>query len=181
MRRLQFVKAKVKEWNKLSFGELNEKKKSILNDLANFDAIEQEGGLTSELLSQRAIRKGELEELILREEIHWRQKTRVKWVKEGDCNSKFFPKVASGRRNRKYIKELENERGLVLNNAERITEEILFYFEKLYASPTGESWSVEGLDWSPISEESALRLDSLFTEEEISKENFQLDRDKAQG
>ena len=105
----------------------------------------------------------------------------MKWVKEGDCNSKFFHKVANGRRNRKYIKELENERGLVLNNAERITKEILLYFEKLYASPTGESWSVEGLDWSPISEESALRLDSLFTEEEISKENFQLDRDKAQG
>ncbi|RVW48551.1 Zinc finger protein BRUTUS [Vitis vinifera] len=35
-----------------------------------------------------------------------------------------------------------------------------FTFEKLYASPTGESWGVEGLDWSPISEESALRLDS---------------------
>ncbi|RVW28235.1 hypothetical protein CK203_083666 [Vitis vinifera] len=38
-------------------------------------------------------------------------------------------------------------KGLVLNNAESITEEILLYFEKLYASPTGESWSVEGLDW----------------------------------
>ena len=87
MRRLQSVKAKLKEWNKFSFGELNEKKKSILNDLANFDAIEQEGGLTSELLGQRALRKRELEELILREEIHWRQKDRVKWVKEGDCNS----------------------------------------------------------------------------------------------
>ena len=85
--------------------------------------------------------------------------------------------MANGRRNRKYIKELENERGLVLNNAERITEEILLYFEKLYASPIGESWSIEGLDWAPISEESALRLD----EEEISKEIFQLDRDKAQG
>ncbi|RVW34855.1 Transposon TX1 uncharacterized 149 kDa protein [Vitis vinifera] len=105
----------------------------------------------------------------------------VKWVKKGDCNSKFFHKVANGRRNRKYIKELENERGLVLNNAERITEEILLYFEKLYTSPTGESWSVEGLDWSPILEESALRLDSPFIEEEISKAIFQLDRDKAPG
>ncbi|RVX09479.1 Transposon TX1 uncharacterized 149 kDa protein [Vitis vinifera] len=123
---------------------------------ANFDAIEQEGGLNSDLLSQRASRKGELEELMLREEIHWRQKAKVKWVKEGDCNSKFYHKVANGRRNRKYIKELENERGLVLKNAER-------------------------LDWSPISEESALRLDSPFTEEEISKANFQLDRDKAPG
>ncbi|RVW34407.1 Transposon TX1 uncharacterized 149 kDa protein [Vitis vinifera] len=181
MRRLQYVKAKLKEWNKFSFGELKEKKKSILNDLANFDAIEQEGGLNPDLLSQRASRKGELEELILREEIHWRQKAKVKWVKEGDCNSKFYHKVANGRRNRKYIKELENERGLVLKNAESITEEILHYFEKLYTNPTGESWGVEGLDWSPISEESALRLDSPFTEEEISKAIFQLDRDKAPG
>ncbi|WKA03336.1 hypothetical protein VitviT2T_021451 [Vitis vinifera] len=181
MRRLQYVKAKLKEWNKFSFGELKEEKKSILNDLANFDAIEQEGGLNPDLLSQRASRKGELEELILREEIHWKQKAKVKWVKEGDCNSKFYHKVANGRRNRKYIKELENERALVLKNAESITEEILHYFEKLYTNPTGESWGVEGLDWSTISEENALRLDSPFTEEEISKAIFQLDRDKALG
>ena len=137
MRRVQFVKAKLKEWNKVSFGELNEKKKSILNDLANFDAIEQVEGLTSDPLVQRALRKGDLKELILRKEIHWRQKARVKWVKEEDCNSKFFHKVANGRRNRKFIKVLENERGLVLNNVESITKEILLYFEKLYASPTG--------------------------------------------
>ncbi|KAJ9707046.1 hypothetical protein PVL29_002163 [Vitis rotundifolia] len=181
MRRFQFVKTNLKEWNKVSFEVLNERKKCILNDLVNFDAIEQVGGLTPDLLIQRALRRGELEELILREEIHWRQKVRVKWVKEGDCNSKFFHKVANDRRNRKFIKEPENERGLVLNNTESITEEILLYFEKLYASPTGEPWIVEGLDWCPILEESAGRLDSPFTEEEISKAIFQLDRDKAPG
>ncbi|RVW89552.1 LINE-1 retrotransposable element ORF2 protein [Vitis vinifera] len=90
MRKLQFVKAKLKEWNKTSFGELSKKKKDILAVLANFDSLEQEGGLSHELLVQRAFSKGELEELILREEIHWRQKARVKWVKEGDCNSNFF-------------------------------------------------------------------------------------------
>ena len=146
MRKLQFVKAKLKEWNKVSFGELNERKKSILNEIANFDALEQEGGPSPKLLVQRTLRKWELEELILREEIHWRQKARVKWVKEGDCNSKFFHKVANGRRNRKFIKELENESGLMLNNSESIKEEILRYFEKLYASPSGESWRMEGLD-----------------------------------
>ena len=73
----------------------------------------------------------------MREEIHWRQKAKVKWVKERDCNSKFFHKVANGRINRKFIKVLENERGIVLNNPESITEEILLYFEKLYSSLTG--------------------------------------------
>ncbi|RVW70579.1 hypothetical protein CK203_060646 [Vitis vinifera] len=63
----------------------------------------------------------------------------------------------------------------------RVSQRRSYYFEKLYTSPTGESWSAKGLDWSPISEESALRLDSPFTEEEISKAIFQLDRDKAPG
>ncbi|RVW99765.1 hypothetical protein CK203_029144 [Vitis vinifera] len=85
------------------------------------------------------------------------------------------------RRNRKYIKVLENEKGLVLNNSESIKEEILRYFEKLYSSPSGESWRVEDLDWSLISGESASRLDSPFTEEEISKAIFQLDNYKAPG
>ncbi|WKA00162.1 hypothetical protein VitviT2T_018548 [Vitis vinifera] len=181
MRKLQFVKANLKEWNKVSFGKLNETKKSILNDIANLDVIEQGGGLSSELLIQRTLRKWELKELILREEIHWRQRARVKWVKEGDCNSKFFHKVANGMRNRKFIKVLENERGVVLNNSESITEEILHYFEKLYSSHIGEPWRVEGLDWSLISEDSVSRLDSPFTEKEIHKAIFQLDRDKTPG
>ena len=123
--------------------------------------------------------KKELEELLLREEVHWRQKARVKWVREGDCNSKFFHKVVNGRRNRKFIKILENDRGLVLDNIDSISEEILHFFEKLYSSPPKESWRVKGLDWSPISAENDSRLDSLFTGEEICKAIFQLDRDKA--
>ena len=49
MRKLQFIKAKLKEWNKASFGELNERKKSILCDLANVDTMEQERGLSPKL------------------------------------------------------------------------------------------------------------------------------------
>ncbi|RVW25228.1 Transposon TX1 uncharacterized 149 kDa protein [Vitis vinifera] len=60
-----------------------------------------------------------------------------------------------------------------------IIEEILLYFKKLYLCPPGESWRVEGIDWSPISEESASRLYSLFSEKEIFNVIFQLDRDKA--
>ena len=109
-----------------------------MDEITNIDAIEQEEVLSSDLSAQRVLRKGELEELILREEIHWRQKAKVKWVKDEDCNSKLFHKVANRRRNRNFIKFLENERGLVLDNSESTTEEILLYFKKPYSSPLGE-------------------------------------------
>ena len=70
MRKLQFVKAKLKDWNKNTFGMLKERKKTILDEIANIDVIEQEGVLSSDLSAQRVERKRELEELILREEIH---------------------------------------------------------------------------------------------------------------
>ena len=70
MKKLQFVKAKLKDWNKNTFGLLKERKKTVLDEIANIDVIEQEGVLSSDLAAQRIERKGELEELILREEIH---------------------------------------------------------------------------------------------------------------
>lgn len=89
------------------------------------------------------------------EGVYWRQKARVKWVKERDCSSKFSHRVANGKRNMKFIKYLDNEERATLDNLKNIYEEIVGLFGKLYASPLGDSWRLEDLDWSPILEESA--------------------------
>nr|CAN75609.1 hypothetical protein VITISV_002943 [Vitis vinifera] len=182
MRKLKFIKSKLKEWNTRVFGDLRERKKHILTDLGRIDRIEQEGNLNLELVSERILRRKELEDLLLKEEVQWRQKSRVKWIKEGDCNSKFFHRVATGRRSRKYIKSLISERGETLNNIEVISEEIVNFFGNLYSKPEGDSWKIEGIDWAPISEESAIWLDRPFSEEEVRMAVFQLNKaEKAPG
>ena len=56
------------------------------------------------------------------------------------CNfSPYWQRVANGRRNRKYIKVLENEGRTILDNIESISMEILHFLEKLYVSPPKES------------------------------------------
>ena len=37
--------------------------------------------MTPEQLALRALRKGEVEKLLLKEEVYWRQKSRVQWTK----------------------------------------------------------------------------------------------------
>lgn len=70
------------------------------------------------------------------------------------------------------IKILENERGGMLDNIDGILEEVLYFFKKLYTSPSGESWRLKGLDWLPISAKSASWLELSFIEEEICKAIF---------
>ncbi|RVX16773.1 LINE-1 retrotransposable element ORF2 protein [Vitis vinifera] len=181
MRKLKFIKSKLKEWNIVVFGDLRERKNHILTDLGRIDRIEQERNLNLDLVSERTLRRKELEDLLLKEEVQWRQKSRVKWIKEEDCNSKFFHRVATGRRSRKFIKSLISERGKTLNNIEIISEEIVNFFRNLYSKPEGDSWKIEGIDWAPISEESAIWLDRPFSEEEVRMAVFQLNKEKAPG
>ena len=58
----------------MSFGNLKEKKKYILLDIVGLDEEEQEGIFTLELTARRTLRKGELEEVLLKEEVFLRQK-----------------------------------------------------------------------------------------------------------
>ena len=45
MRKLKFVKSKLKEWNKDIFGILRERKSTIILNIERFDQFEQEGSL----------------------------------------------------------------------------------------------------------------------------------------
>ena len=81
----------------------------------------------------------------------------------------------------KLINSLESEEWVILDNLDNISEEILGLFRKLYSNPAGETWKMEGLQWSPISRESAAWLDQPFSEEEVRLVVFQLNKEKAPG
>ena len=111
MKKLKFVKSKLKGWNRGVFGDLSERKSNIPLDIERIDRLEQEGNLSQDLITLRNLRRKELGEVLLKEEVHWRQSSRIKWIKEGDSNSKFFHRVANGRRKRKFINLLVSKEG----------------------------------------------------------------------
>ena len=72
------------------FGNLKEKKKIIFSDVMILDEKEQESNFSSHLAARRMLRKGELEDVLLKEKVFWRQKSRVKWIKKGIVIQNFF-------------------------------------------------------------------------------------------
>lgn len=72
-------------------------KSEILEKLKALDWLEVEGALSPGLREERLSLKGVFEEIILKEDVSWRQKAKVSWAKHGDNSSKLFHLVANGR------------------------------------------------------------------------------------
>ena len=71
------------------------------------DAREDLSGLSQEDQTRRIQIKGEIAHLASLEEISWRQKSRILFVKEGDNNTRFFHRVANSHRRTNYIRGIE--------------------------------------------------------------------------
>lgn len=93
MKKLDLLKQCIKGWNKEIFGNVKEEKQRLHTRLLELDLIEGEGRLNWERRKERCETKQQLEYMVFKEEVMWRQKAKVQWVKEGDCNSKIFHQI----------------------------------------------------------------------------------------
>ncbi|KAF4389908.1 hypothetical protein G4B88_024189, partial [Cannabis sativa] len=73
-------------------------------------------------------------EALLRDEIHWRQKSRVQWLSEGDMCSKFFMASTIVRRRRNYIQCIRNSvDGEWIRDQAKIAKCFLNYYNDLFS------------------------------------------------
>ncbi|KAL7168630.1 hypothetical protein ACSBR2_038966 [Camellia fascicularis] len=107
MRKLRGVQNYLKVWKREVFGDLNEVKAELVQDIEKLDAKEFGEGLSRALRDKRSLLRMKLEDLIFREHIFLGQRAKLKWAKEGDTNSRFFHRVALGKRRKNFIKNLE--------------------------------------------------------------------------
>ncbi|PON31683.1 hypothetical protein PanWU01x14_367930 [Parasponia andersonii] len=85
-RKIAKTRVALSSWNKTQFGKLQNNISALRAALAEA----QDAGLTPDSVQKEKDLRLSLSEQLLCEEIHWRQKSRVKWIKEGDSCTKFF-------------------------------------------------------------------------------------------
>ncbi|KAM7498116.1 hypothetical protein LguiA_022530 [Lonicera macranthoides] len=181
MKKLAQVKHKLKKWNLEIFGDVRVEKGRILERIQNIDKLEVRGILGEELKKERQDLREIFGELVLREEISWNQKAKVRGVREWDGNSKLFHRVVNNKKINKIISKLEKDDGSIVNSESDIVNEILEYFKKLYTKRDRRSVGFQGLEWSPIGSEKNQWLERPFEESEIKAAIDACEGDKAPG
>ncbi|WMV36518.1 hypothetical protein MTR67_036414 [Solanum verrucosum] len=178
--KLSFLKKKLKEWSKENRGNWRVRKEHLLEQIGRWENIQVHRTLTDDEQLLKAHIAMEYEEVARNEEIHWRQRSRIQWIKNGDKNTKFFHRMATSHKRNNTIESL------VINGEESsdpvaIRNEIVDFYQILYKET--ESWrpSLNILDVQTITEEEQILLSRGFEEEEVLEGIKQCAVDKAPG
>lgn len=62
----------------------------------------------------------------------WRLKGRALWVKQGDCNSRFFQKFTNHRKNQNSIWGVKDAAGLRICSQDDLEKESVCHFEHIF-------------------------------------------------
>ncbi|KAK4392766.1 putative mitochondrial protein [Sesamum angolense] len=90
--------------------------------------------VTAETKERELRAKEELAKLITQEEVFWKQRSKILWLKEGDRNTSFFHAKASQRYQTNSIRRLQYPDGSWAETDEEIRQCILNYFGGVFTS-----------------------------------------------
>lgn len=127
-KKLKMLKGDLKIWNKEIFGRLDLRMERLLQEVSMLDVKEGAGNLSSEEADRHTAMKAEVRRLLVCEEICWRQKSRVQWLKEGDKNTKFFHRMATAHKVINQIRKVIME-GVLLEDQAAIKEGMVDFYQ----------------------------------------------------
>jgi hypothetical protein len=155
-------------------------KKALLVELSALDSLEEERGLDPDEKVRKSLVISELEKTTLQEEISWRQKSRVLWLKEGDKCTKFFHRVANSNKRFNSIESL-SVNGSVSSDQPIIRDYAAQFYETLFAELYSWRPRLDDLAFDSIDAVEASSLEHPFEEREVLEVVKGMNRDKAPG
>lgn len=165
-------------WNRNNFGNVNTKIIEKTNELSKL----LNGVRSAENIAAIANCRRELNGWYLKEEIMWKQRAKDFWIKEGDRNSRYFHKSASGRKRNNRINAVKDDSGTMVSDEDLIENCFVDYFNNLFCSGgVQDMGAIFETITKKLSHEAVLELEKPFQPEEIEKAMKQMHPYKTAG
>ncbi|MCH98891.1 LINE-1 reverse transcriptase like, partial [Trifolium medium] len=178
--KLKALKVTIKEWNRREFGKMDESIRHLISCIKEKDQRGEDGLLTIQEVEERKKLFGDLWRLLKSKEVLTVQRSKAKWHKEGDSNSKFFHSCLKMRekRNSIYCLRVGNR---WLEASSEIIEEVSTYFKNHFSSIPWVRPKLDRVVFPSISMMGNLLLTAPFVLEEIEEVVMKSDGNKSPG
>jgi hypothetical protein len=172
-KRLKYIKHKLKEWNKEIFGNINQEKKNIDNIMRTLQKLCIDEGYTKDHKREEIQMTQEWEARCQQEEILWRQKSRIRWLMEGERNTKFFHRITIARRTHNKILKNRDHNGIERESHKEIENTLVNHFQRITQEPNqGITEPIQRITQHIprlVTEEQNINLNKPITKEEIDQ------------
>jgi len=167
--KLKKVSSHLVRWDRNTFGHVRRELRKLKQELERLQSDPQRTGPTHAELKI----KEKILELNHREEIMWKQCSRILWLSAGDRNTRFFHIRASRRRRRNRIARLKKPDGQVTKNVQEMRDLATSFYRELYTSE-GTSNMDAVLNTVPTKVTAAMNSSLLaaFSEKEVKEALF---------
>lgn len=167
---LECLRKTLRKWNKEVFGDVKKRKEKLVDEIKEVQDL-LDLSQTDELLGKEEALIKEFDKVLEQEELLWFQKSREKWVTQGDRNTSFFHTSTIIRRRRNRIEMLKNDEGSWVSNPQELEKLATDYYKRLYSlddiEQEVESLSNEG--FTRITQGEQTELSKPFVGMEVDK------------
>ncbi|GAU50433.1 hypothetical protein TSUD_134890, partial [Trifolium subterraneum] len=147
--KLKLLRESLKKWNKEVFGYLDLNIEKIVTDINKFEGLLSSTDGDADYLMLDGLNKEFWKQLHFKDSL-LKRKSRSKWVKDGDSNSKYFHQSLKGRRRRNQLVALRDG-----DNWVQGVDEIKSFVKNYFAKNFTEEWSnrptLEGISFNSLS------------------------------
>nr|GEX34392.1 reverse transcriptase [Tanacetum cinerariifolium] len=176
--KLSSCTSNLKRWSQNTFGNNRHKTENLTRDIKIVQTLTH---TPSNFYKQRMLLQ-ELETIWLREEMFCHQRSRVNWLKYGDCNSRFFHLYAIQRGQKNKMSGLKNSQEEWIYDNGEIQRLVRDHFGSIFTTNGARNYEEVISDLKPVvSETMNLQLQSPITDSKIHKATKQLEGLKAPG
>jgi hypothetical protein len=164
--RLKDLKNKIKGWNVEMFGRADETKKVLIEKILDLDVHSEGAGISNVEVEERKKLFVELWSLLKNIDAMAFQRSRAKWLKEGDSNSKYFHSCINARKKSNNIIALRTPNGWV-EGPSQVRAAVVSFFRDHFGN---EEWcrpTLDGVTFPTLSVQDADFLEATFSIGEI--------------
>lgn len=133
--RLNVCRSRLLQWSK---GKFNWRVREIDDLLDQLQELQMDWGTNAVAIQEKTMLLDRLRE---QEETFWQQRSRVKWLREGDANTTFFHQPTLQRRRRNKIEMIKRDDGEWEQNPTRVHHLFDKYFIKLFTTSGPRDWA----------------------------------------